>query len=198
MKKQGVIYIHGQNGSPQEAAHYAPLFPACDVVGLPYRAAAPWEAAAEFRPFFDAFRAAHSQIILIANSIGAYFAMHALSGRRVERAYFISPIVDMERLIASMMCENGVTEARLRAEGTIRTPGGAVLSWEYLSWVRAHPPEWRAPTSILYGERDTLQSEETVRAFAARIGAGVTVMAGGEHYFHTPEQMAFLDGWILR
>ena len=24
------------------------------------------------------------------------------------------------------------------------------------------------------------------------------VMPGGEHWFHTPEQMAFLDGWIQR
>ena len=32
--------------------------------------------------------------------------------------------------------------------------------------------------------------------FAARIGAPLTVMPGGEHWFHTPEQMAFLDAWI--
>ena len=27
---------------------------------------------------------------------------------------------------------------------------------------------------------------------------GCEVMPGGEHWFHTPEQMAFLDGWIQR
>ena len=35
-------------------------------------------------------------------------------------------------------------------------------------------------------------------AFAAGISAPLTVMPGGEHWFHTPEQMAFLDDWIRR
>ena len=33
-------------------------------------------------------------------------------------------------------------------------------------------------------------------AFAKRHRAALTVMEGGEHWFHTPEQMAFLDRWI--
>ena len=44
--------------------------------------------------------------------------------------------------------------------------------------------------------RDFLTPPETMSAFAARIGAPLTVMPGGEHWFHTPEQMAFLDNWI--
>ena len=31
----------------------------------------------------------------------------------------------------------------------------------------------------------------------ARTGAKLTVMKGGEHRFHTKEQMRFLDEWIL-
>ena len=31
-----------------------------------------------------------------------------------------------------------------------------------------------------------------------RTGATLEVMPGGEHWFHTPEQMAFLDGWIKK
>ncbi|MBR3641499.1 MAG: alpha/beta hydrolase, partial [Oscillibacter sp.] len=56
----------------------------------------------------------------------------------------------------------------------------------------------RAPTEILYGERDALTSLETMRAFAGRIGARLTVMPNGEHWFHTPEQMRFLREWLLR
>ena len=29
-----LIYIHGQYGSPEEAEHYRPLFPGCEVIGL--------------------------------------------------------------------------------------------------------------------------------------------------------------------
>ena len=35
-----------------------------------------------------------------------------------------------------------------------------------------------------------------VRAFAEKTGAVLTVMPGGEHWFHTDEQMRFLDDWI--
>ena len=37
---------------------------------------------------------------------------------------------------------------------------------------------------------------ETVSDFARRTGAGLTVMKGGEHWFHTDEQMKFLDTWL--
>ena len=30
------------------------------------------------------------------------------------------------------------------------------------------------------------------------INSCVAVMEGGEHWFHTEEQLAFLDGWVKR
>ena len=39
---------------------------------------------------------------------------------------------------------------------------------------------------------------ETISAFAEKTGAPLTVMPGGEHWFHTREQMAFLDAWLQR
>ena len=194
--KKGLIYIHGKNGSAAEAAHYRALFPDCDVVGLDYQAQTPWDAQGEFRSFYEHFRAGHEAVCVIANSVGAFFAMHALGEKELSRAYFISPIVDMERLITDMMGWAGVSEAALREQGTIDTAFGETLSWEYLSWVRSHPVTWRVPTAILCGARDDLQSMDTIRAFAERCGAAVTVMENGEHWFHTEEQMAFLDRWI--
>jgi len=41
-----------------------------------------------------------------------------------------------------------------------------------------------------------LTSIETVSAFAKQHHAGLIVMPGGEHWFHTEEQMQFLDHWI--
>ena len=196
--KKGLLYIHGKGGAAREAEHYKPLFPDCDVIGLDYQSRTPWEARDEFQRFFDAFSAEHDQIILVANSIGAFFAMHAPGGVRIARAYLISPVVDMERLILDMSRWAGVTERDLMEQGTIKTAFGETLSWEYLAWVRAHPVSWTAPTSILYGGNDHLQSLDTIQAFAARIGADVTVMEHGEHWFHTAEQMAFLDNWIRR
>ena len=43
-----------------------------------------------------------------------------------------------------------------------------------------------------------LTPPEKMRVFAAKIGASVAVMPGGEHWFHTPEQMRFLKAQITR
>ena len=189
------MYIHGQGGNADEAAHYRPLFPEHEVIGLDYTAETPWEAVREFPERFDAL-CGERPTILIANSIGAFFAMSALSGKPVTRAYFISPVVDMERLILDMLSWAGVTEEALREEGEIETAFGQTLSWDYLTYVRAHPLCWTAPTTILYGGGDRLIARNTVAAFAERTGAVLTVMERGEHWFHTEEQMRFLDDRI--
>ena len=196
--KAVVLYVHGKGGSAAEAEHYRPLFPEADVVGFDYHSENPWSAKAEFSEKIAALRANYDQIFLISVSIGAYFSMSADISDSIRRAWLISPIVDMERLILSMLSWAGETEEALQARKTIPTTFGEELSWEYHQYVRSHPIQWRAPTEILYGSADSLQSIETIRAFARRFRAGVTVMEGGEHWFHTAEQMKFLDDWIRR
>lgn len=196
--KAVVLYVHGKGGSAAEAEHYRPLFPEADVVGFDYHSENPWSAKTEFSEKITALRANYDQIFLIAVSIGAYFSMSADISDSIRRAWLISPIVDMERLILSMLSWADETEEALQARKIIPTTFGEDLSWEYLQYVRSHPIQWRAPTEILCGSTDSLQSIETIRAFARRFRAGVTVMEGGEHWFHTAEQMKFLDDWIRR
>lgn len=192
-----VLYIHGKGGSAAESRHYEALLPGWNVVGLSYTASTPWEAKEEFSRAFDALVKPGDRVILIANSIGAYFSMVALREKPIEAAFFVSPIVDMEVLIHNMMHWAGVTEEELKARQEINTTFGETLRWDYLTYVRSHPIHWDIPTSILYGEMDNLTDNTTIRNFSAAIGADLTVMPGGEHWFHTPEQMAFLDNWIL-
>lgn len=122
--------------------------------------------------------------------------MQALDETQVDRALFISPVVDMEQLIEAMMAGADVTEPELRQRGEIKTEFGETLSWRYLQDARQHPIQWRVPTAILYGSGDALMPRETVEAFARRTGAALTVMENGEHWFHTEEQMQVLDGWV--
>ncbi len=192
----GVLYIHGKNGSAAESGRYAPLFPGGEVVGLDYRTFTPWETGPEIREAAEALYRRHGKLTLIANSVGAYFSLCAGVDELVRKAFFISPVVDMEKLILDMMGWAGVTERDLEERGVIPTAFGEDLSWEYLCWVRAHPVRWQAPTAILYGARDALTPRETVSAFAGTHGASLTVMENGEHWFHTEEQMAFLDRWL--
>lgn len=74
--KTAVIYVHGKGGNTQEAEHYKKLFPACEVIGFDYVSQTPWEAKKEFTEFFDEISASFSTIILVANSIGAFFSMN--------------------------------------------------------------------------------------------------------------------------
>lgn len=196
--KELLVYVHGKGGSAEEAERYRALFTQGDVLGFDYRAQTPWEAQDEFQSVFNALGKNYDKITLLANSIGAFFSMSALTKSHIDRALFISPIVNMERLICDMMTWAQVTEEELQRRGEIPTDFGETLSWEYLSYVRAHPIKWAVPTAILYGDKDNLTSLGTVTAFAEETGATLTVMPGGEHWFHTEEQLAFLDEWFKR
>lgn len=194
--KSLVIYVHGKGGNAEEAKHYQPLFAESDVIGFDYKSQNPWEAKEEFTCFYDMHSKGYNSVILVANSIGAFFVMNALHDKRIEKAYFISPVVNMEKLIMDMMMWAKVTEDELCGKKEIQTDFGETLSWEYLCYVRKHPIAWTVPTHILYGEKDNLTSYETISEFANRIKATLTVMKNGEHWFHTEEQMKFLDNWI--
>ena len=117
---------------------------------------------------------------------------------RVDKAFFISPIVDMEKLILDMMGWADITEEKLREKQLITTGFGETLSWEYLCYVRNHPVNWSVPTYILYGDKDNLTSQEIIHKFANDVNAELTIMQNGEHWFHTAEQMSFLDDWIKK
>lgn len=197
-KRIAVLYIHGKGGNASESEHYKRLFPEYDVVGFDYKAETPWDAKPEFRAEIEKLKSQYDEIILVAVSIGAYFAMNAGFGGDIDRAYLISPIVSMEKLITDMMTWAKVSEDRLQQEGIIKTNFGDDLNWEYLQYVRSNPIIWDAPTEIIYGSCDALQSRETVTAFAKEHGAGLAVMDGGEHWFHTDEQMKFLDEHIIK
>ena len=194
--KKAVIYIHGKGGAASEAKHYKAIFEDADVIGFDYQSQTPWEAREEFQRFFDFVSTKYETISIVANSIGAFFTMNALSERNIHKAFFISPIVNMEKLISDMMVWENVTEEELYKEKEIETAFGETLSWNYLCYVREHTIKWNIPTKILYGEKDHLTSYETMVDFAANNGIPLTVMDNGEHWFHTDEQMEFLDNWI--
>ena len=101
----------------------------------------------------------------------------------------------MEALITNMMQYAHVTEEQLRRAGEIPTDLGETLSWSYLCWVREHPLNWHGRTQVLYGDQDTLTSRTMIERFRQESGAHLTIMEGGEHWFHTPVQMAVLQTW---
>ena len=203
------LFVHGKGGNKEEAALLAEM--ACekgwDVVGIDLpgfgqRTAeaerfVPWEAGPELREVYAELKTRYSAVALFANSIGAYFSLLALGDKALERALFVSPVTNMERLILRMMEWAAVTPEQLEKEREIPTAFGETLSWKYLYYVREHPvTHWAVPTRILYAGRDALVERETIEDFIRQSGAELTVMEEGEHWFHTEEQLAVLRQWI--
>ena len=191
-----ILYIHGKNGSSSEAEEYKKIFPSLDVVGFDYKTFTPWETGIEIKGAVNNLKIIYDNIILIANSIGAFFSMCSDIEQDIKHAYFISPIVNMEKLINDMMSWANVTESELRQKGKIQTDFGEKLSWEYLCYVRNNPIKWNVPTDILYGSNDNLTSIDTINSFVNTHNASLTIMQDGEHWFHTEKQIKFLNNWI--
>ena len=196
MSNKALVYIHGKGGTASDSAYFKPLFPEYDTYGFDYKSENPWEAESEYKEYFAELSEKYSSISVIASSLGAYFLMISDVGSVIEKAFFISPIVNMERLIQDMMERADISDEVLKTQKHIQISADEILSWEYLTWVRKHPVVWKVPTYILYGEKDNLQSIETMTEFAKAIDAELTVMPNGEHWFHTDEQIEFRLSWI--
>lgn len=195
--KNAVIYVHGKGGNAEEANYYKQFFDDnFEIIGFDYKSLNPWDAKIEFINYFNTIISKYNKIYLIANSIGAYFSLISLTDMPIEKAMLISPIIDMESIILNMMkCEN-ITEDKLMSEKEIETSFGESLSWEYLSYVRKNTIHWDIPTNILFTDNDNMTSVDTMTNFANKINADLTTMKDGEHWFHTDEQMKFLDNWF--
>lgn len=206
---QGYLFLHGQMGRKEEAEAFARVV--CPAgyqvlsIDLPGHGARqdrgeellPWTAVPDIQAAVDWAERHWNTVSLRANSIGAYFAMLAFADP--GRALLVSPVLDMEGLIQTMMGWAGVTEDQLQEQGEIPTSFGQTLSWKYLCWVREHPAHhWTCPVRILYGSEDSMTARQTVEEYVRRHHAALTVMEGGEHWFHTPQQLAVLREWEER
>lgn len=140
-------------------------------------------------------RGVSGNISLFGCSVGAYFGMMSYGGEPLRQALFLSPVVDMARIIENIMAWFNISEERLQREKEIATPVKP-LYWEYYAYVRAHPVVWDVPTSILYGKNDDVCEPDAVRDFAQHAGALLTVFEEGGHYFHTDAQLAYLRQWL--
>ena len=205
------LYIHGKMGCKEEAARLAEIVCpkgyqvlSIDLPGHGERTGemerfVPWKVVPELQAVYGSAQQRWKKISLYANSIGAYFSLLAFQNVKPEKSLFVSPVLDMEKLIRDMMGWAGVTQEQLQQAGEIPTAFGETLSWKYLTYAEEHRiAKWDNPTAILYAGQDHLTARETVEEFARRFGCSVTVMENGEHWFHTEEQMAVLDTWLRK
>lgn len=138
-------------------------------------------------------------ISLFACSMGAYFSLLAYKEENLEQCLFLSPVIDMERIINNMMMWFNITPELLQEKKEIKTPIGQVLYWDYYNYVKEHPIEkWDIATAIFYSAKDEIVEFETIENFMKQFHCKLKVMQDGEHYFHTDEQLEVYSHWLSK
>jgi pimeloyl-ACP methyl ester carboxylesterase len=202
------LFVHGKCGCKEEGRAFAEIV--CPkgrqvlAIDLPEHGERqgsepgfnPWHVVPELHSVLAYAWQRWAHIALQATSIGAWFSMQAFAGEPLEKALFVSPVLNMEKLIRNMMLWVSVDDSQLEQESEIFTDFGEALSWHYLQYAREHlVTDWNTNTAILYAGTDNLTDRATVDEFVRRFGCGLTVMEDGEHWFHTPKQLAVLRDW---
>lgn len=140
-----------------------------------------------------------NSISLFACSMGAYFSLLSYKEDSLKQCLFLSPVVNMERVINNMMTWFNVSENRLKEEKEISTPIGQKLYWDYYYYVKEHPiVNWNKKTSILYGSEDDICEFDVISDFTKDFHCDLQVMEHGEHYFHTEEQLQYFRQWAKK
>ena len=207
---KALIYVHGQGGHAEEVEKIADVA-ICKgyqifAMDLPEHGKrrddakfVPWIVIPELKTVGDYAKKRWKHIVVCSTSIGAWFSLFAFNDITLDRYLFISPLVDMNNMIDSLMLMSGVTETQLEKEKVIETGSGQTLSIEYLKWVRSNPIIFvRNKTSILRAENDEIIPYSTVKEFAEKYDCKVDLMKNGEHWFHTQDQIEHLNAWLNR
>ncbi|MPM16843.1 IS1595 family transposase ISBth19 [bioreactor metagenome] len=156
----------------------------------------PWNCISDLTAVFEFARTLAPDISLFACSMGAYFSLLAYHDFNIKQSLFLSPVVNMERIIQNMMTGFQVSEDRLKKERQIALPIGQTLDWDYYCYVRDNPVcDWSIPTAILYGSDDNVSEWNEIATFSEKYKATVKMLNHGAHYFHTEEQLRVFDAW---
>ena len=171
------LFVHWLHGRKEEALAFAkeavPKGYQVLSIDLPVERK-PWEVLPLLNEVRDYLYENWESVSVRANSIGSWFTLLTFQSKKVEQALLVSPILDMKKFIELMPQREDY----------------------YYEWVVNNPiTGWNVPTYIIRPEVDMIVSEEIGSDFISQHQCQITIMPGGEHWFHTPEQLAFLKAW---
>ena len=171
------LFVPGMHGRKEEALDFAEVAvpKGYQVMGidLPVERK-PWEVMSLLSEFRYYLYQNWKSVSIRANSIGSWFSMLVFQEEEIARALFVSPLLDMQKYIEAQPSRDE----------------------NYYRWTMMHPVDrWDAPTYILRPDVDLVVSEVVGRDFISQHKCQITTMPGGEHWFHTPEQVAFMRAW---
>ncbi|WP_279014206.1 alpha/beta hydrolase [Actinomyces oris] len=159
------------------------------------KAFTPMDASPEVRAFARLARSQSTEVSLLANSIGAYFSLCDTPAGTFERAWMVSPLLDLEYYIRDIMAEYSVTDEQLEAQTVIDTPRG-VLERSYLRFVEEHPARLNAPSWIIRGDQDEVVPLNALSRFVGAPGVELVQVEGGQHFLGQPPHLDTVVAWF--
>jgi len=149
----------------------------------------------EVRAFAQLARSQSTEVGLLASSIGAYFSLCDTPTGTFERAWLVSPLIDLEYYIRDVMAEYSVTDEQLEAETVIDTPR-AVLEWPYLRFVEEHPARLDIPSWTIRGDQDEVVPLDALSRFVSAPGVELVQIEGGQHFLGQPPHLETVVAWF--
>ena len=154
-------------------------------------------ASGEVRSFVQLAREEATEVSLLAISVGAYVALCDMPSRTFERAWLVSPLLDLERYVRDVMSACSVTDERLEAETVVDTPR-ASLSWPDLCFLMEHPVRLDMPSWTIRGDGDDVVPREALSRFLSAPGAELVEIAGGPHFLGEPPYLDTVASWFAQ
>ena len=159
------------------------------------KAFTPMDASPEVRAFARLARSQSTEVSLLANSIGAYFSLCDTPAGTFDRAWMVSPLLDLEYYIRDIMAEYSVTDEQLEAQTVIDTPRG-VLERSYLRFVEEHPARLNAPSWMIRGDQDEMVPLNALSRFVGAPGVELVQVEGGQHFLGQPPHLDTVVAWF--
>lgn len=193
-----MVYIHGLHGSYKEAEEYK-YIKGYDVRGLDYSDGNPWEVGPIIKEKFKEIIKPYKEVVVIANSIGAFYTYEYLYEFDIKHAFFISPIASMRKILFDYIFSGKVNKDELKEKRYITLDDGTVISYDFYEKYsnNDYHGQWDTLTDILYGDKDELVYIENIADFlSSHPNSRLTICHDGGHFLHTEEEKEFVKNWI--
>ena len=196
-EKRLAVYIHGYLSSTDHTPFYSSFLTRYEYKNLDYEDGEPWKVGEIIKEKFEKLIQGYDEVVVIAKSLGAFYAIEYLSSFNIKKAFFISPLTDMYQFIFDLMNQYHVTEKQLKEKKLITLENGFILNYDFYQHVLKDPDQWKTKTYVMYGSLDKLIYLESVADFVATHNATLAIEDGADHTFHEEQHKERIKNWIL-
>ena len=194
-----LVYIHSVNDSSKAKEEFCYLAKDYDLVDLIFEDIKPWEAKDYIRDNFSKLTSDYKEVVVVANSIGAFFVYEYLADFNIKQAFFVSPITSMFQLILGIKMSTDSYLESLKEEKILYIDNKNEIPDDFYKSLDHEGNKWKAPTEILYGEKDKIVYIENIVEFLANHpNSRLTIKKESGHNFVTKEDKDFIKKWILK